>query len=132
MHVDPSFRASDQDRERVVAILREQMVAGRLSDAEFDERVDLAFAAKTWDDLRMLVRDLPVTVRFADERSAPSAPAHRARRIRPLRGPRLLPIAAVCFALILMGERLISLTPFVVFGAVIAITAFTLGWTRRF
>lgn len=131
MPVDRSFRASDDDRERVVAILREQMVAGRLAETEFDERVGAAFTARTWDDLRVLVRDLPVTLRFADERPAPLAPAHEARPARPLRAQRLLPIALLCVALILVGERLVALAPPIVFGAVIAVIVFGLGWTRR-
>lgn len=63
--MDPrSIRASDDDRERVVAALREQTAQGRLTLEEFEERMGAAYAAKTWDDLRPLTRDLPVEVSF--------------------------------------------------------------------
>ncbi len=71
---DLSFRASDEDRERLVEVLREQMVTGRLTSEELDERVGAAYAAKTWADLRRLVKDLPVTVQFADERTPVQPP----------------------------------------------------------
>jgi hypothetical protein len=56
---DGSIRASDNDRERVVAALREAFSEGRLSLDEFDERSSAAYAAKTWGDLRELTGDLP-------------------------------------------------------------------------
>lgn len=59
MTSDDGFRASDGDRENVVAILREAYVAGRLSLAEFDERTSAAFASRTWGELRALTSDLP-------------------------------------------------------------------------
>lgn len=53
------IRASDEERENVVAILREHTAQGRLTLDEFDERMNAAYDAKTWDDLRVLTRDLP-------------------------------------------------------------------------
>ena len=41
--------------------------SGRLTLAEFEERAGLAYAAKTWDDLRALVADLPVQVVFSGQ-----------------------------------------------------------------
>lgn len=61
---DRSIRASDDDRERVVAVLRDQTAQGRLTMDEFEERMDAAYAATTWDDLRTLTADLPVEVAF--------------------------------------------------------------------
>jgi hypothetical protein len=54
-----TIRASDADREVVVATLRDAYTAGRLTMEEFDERTTLAYAAKTWGDLRRLTADLP-------------------------------------------------------------------------
>lgn len=57
---DHSIRASDQDREVVVATLRDAYTAGRLTLDEFDERTTAAYGSKTWGELRTLTEDLPV------------------------------------------------------------------------
>ena len=59
MSTDDAIRASDGDREAVVAILRDAYAAGRLTLAEFDERTTAAFAGRTWGQLRELTSDLP-------------------------------------------------------------------------
>jgi hypothetical protein len=59
MATDDPIRASDVDREAVVATLREAYTAGRLTLDEFDERMAAAYASKTWGDLRQLTIDLP-------------------------------------------------------------------------
>jgi hypothetical protein len=59
MATDDPIRASDSDREVVVAALREAYTAGRLTLDEFDERMTHAYASKTWGDLRTLTADLP-------------------------------------------------------------------------
>lgn len=53
------MRASDGDRDRVAALLREHHVAGRLTPAEFSERLDQAMAARTIGELDDLLEDLP-------------------------------------------------------------------------
>ena len=55
----PELRASDADRERVVAQLREAATEGRLDPAELEERVAGAYAARTYADLEPLTADLP-------------------------------------------------------------------------
>lgn len=60
MATDDPIRASDSDRETVVAALRDAYTAGRLTLDEFDERMTAAYAGKTWGDLRRLTADLPV------------------------------------------------------------------------
>jgi Domain of unknown function (DUF1707) len=59
MATDDPIRASDADREVVVATLREAYTAGRLDLDEFDERTTAAYESKTWGDLRRLTADLP-------------------------------------------------------------------------
>jgi hypothetical protein len=59
MASDDPIRASDADREVVVASLREAYTAGRLNLDEFDERTTAAYESKTWGDLRKLTADLP-------------------------------------------------------------------------
>jgi hypothetical protein len=53
------MRASDADRDRVAALLREHHAAGRLTAEEFHERLDKALAAKTLGELDDLMTDLP-------------------------------------------------------------------------
>lgn len=56
---DAKIRASDADRDRVAAALREHFAAGRLTTEEFTGRLGQAFAAKTQGDLDNLLADLP-------------------------------------------------------------------------
>src|SRR5262249_15421245 len=46
-----AFRASDDDRENVIRILRDGSVAGRLSNDTFLKRVDRALRARRVDEL---------------------------------------------------------------------------------
>jgi hypothetical protein len=56
-----AMRASDNDRERVVQALQEQVGEGRLTLSEFEQRSTDAYGtAKTVGDLRELTNDLPV------------------------------------------------------------------------
>ena len=57
---DPRLRASDADRDRATALLREHHAAGRLTAEEFGERIDAALNAKTLGELDDLLADLPV------------------------------------------------------------------------
>jgi Domain of unknown function (DUF1707) len=61
MASDPKIRASDADRDRTAAALREHLAAGRLTNEEFDERLDKTYAAKTLGELDDLMADLPRT-----------------------------------------------------------------------
>jgi hypothetical protein len=53
------LRASDADRDRAAALLREHHAEGRLTKEEFEERLDMAFAAKTLGDIDEFMADLP-------------------------------------------------------------------------
>jgi hypothetical protein len=53
------LRASDAERDVVASELGQHFQDGRLDQAEFDERVDAALAAKTRGDLDALLADLP-------------------------------------------------------------------------
>jgi DUF1707 SHOCT-like domain len=55
----PELRASDEDRDRVVDVLRLAAGAGRLSVAELDERLDAALTARTIGELSAVTADLP-------------------------------------------------------------------------
>lgn len=56
---DPNLRAADADRERVAEQLRKGHAEGRLEMSEFQERLERCYRAKTFGELKELVRDLP-------------------------------------------------------------------------
>ena len=56
---DANLRASDQQRDRAAAEIREHFAAGRLTDEELSDRVHAAYAARTEGELNALLADLP-------------------------------------------------------------------------
>jgi uncharacterized integral membrane protein len=66
----PHLRAADSDRAAVAEVLGKHMSAGRLTVAEYEERLAQAYAAKTYGELDELTADLP-----APARSSAPAPA---------------------------------------------------------
>ncbi len=56
---EPHLRAADADRAAVATQLGEQMSAGRLTVAEYDERLAHTYAARTYGELEALTADLP-------------------------------------------------------------------------
>ncbi|HEX6024525.1 MAG TPA: DUF1707 domain-containing protein [Solirubrobacter sp.] len=108
------LRASDAERERVVAFMREHALVGRLNDEELEERIGLAYAAVTVGDLERLIADLPRANRPAPRRIAP--PQHR---------PDFKPLLMVCGAVFLA----LVVGP-IVLGLAIGVLAlvFTLGF----
>jgi hypothetical protein len=72
---EPHLRAADADRAAVATQLGEQMSAGRLTVAEYDERLARAYAARTYGELEALTADLP---RPAARPPAPAPAAHGA------------------------------------------------------
>jgi hypothetical protein len=55
----PAVRASDAERDQVVALLQRHFADGRLTQAELEERAGAAYAAQTRDQLGALTTDLP-------------------------------------------------------------------------
>ncbi|MBA3489405.1 MAG: DUF1707 domain-containing protein [Longispora sp.] len=55
----PEQRVSDADREKAADQLRAALNEGRLGFTEYDERLQAAFAAKTFADLEEVTADLP-------------------------------------------------------------------------
>jgi len=84
MASDPKIRASDADRDRTAAALREHLAAGRLTTEEFDERLDKVYAAKTLGELDDLMADLPRT----DLEQPADVSLHQAGNSPPLPGQR--------------------------------------------
>ena len=96
----PPIRASDQERENVVAVLRDAFTDGRLTFDEFEERTAEAYAAKTWIQLGELTSDLPAHAGLNQRPQAsspqavpPALPSRRTRRDRPF--DRVLPVLFV-------------------------------------
>jgi hypothetical protein len=78
------IRASDADRERVAALLRDHAAAGRLEPAELEDRLERTYAARYGDDLRAVLAELP------------PEPAPRPRPQHPASGlPPFAPLAAI-------------------------------------
>ncbi len=53
------LRVADADRDRAAELLRQAAAEGRITFDELDERLSLAYAAKTFADLEALTSDLP-------------------------------------------------------------------------
>jgi hypothetical protein len=81
-----TLRAADSDRHQIAEQLKSALDEGRLSLAEYDDRVREAYAARTYADLLTLVSDLP-----KPGLSAAEVKAQRAAEIR--RATRKLPMA---------------------------------------
>lgn len=54
-----ALRVSHEDRDQVAEVLRVAAGDGRLTADELDERLEKALTARTYDDLAVLVTDLP-------------------------------------------------------------------------
>ena len=72
------LRAADADRLAVATALGEHMSAGRLTLAEYDDRVASAYAARTLGELAELTADLP-----AVGAAPPVAATARRPEVRP-------------------------------------------------
>ncbi|MFI0484103.1 DUF1707 domain-containing protein [Actinomadura sp. 9N215] len=59
MAPNPDLRASDADRDRTAASLREHCAEGRITMDELQERLDAVYAAKTLGQLQEVTSDLP-------------------------------------------------------------------------
>jgi hypothetical protein len=59
MPPNPEMRASDADRDRVAALLRENCAQGRITIEELEERLEAAYSARTIGQLQEVTSDLP-------------------------------------------------------------------------
>ncbi|WP_324605633.1 DUF1707 SHOCT-like domain-containing protein [Streptomyces sp. NRRL S-350] len=82
---EAELRVSDADRERVAELLRDAYAEGRLDADEHAERIEAAYAAKTFGDLVPLTRDLPARPLSFEKQppAAPTAPQPPARQESP-------------------------------------------------
>jgi hypothetical protein len=87
---DAHLRAADADRERTAERLRTANAEGRLDLAEFQQRLERCYEAKTFGELGELVSDLP-------RQDAPNG-QRGFGWLRPLRLIPLLPLLIVLIA----------------------------------
>jgi hypothetical protein len=101
-------RASDDDRERVLRVLRDHSADGRISRETFEGRVDRALRARSQAELSALVRDLPPAGRITRGITGlvGSLSAATARIGAAWRAPRLprLPLSANAGPRVLIGR----------------------------
>jgi len=83
------IRAADVDRQFVADRLKVAMDQGRLSLAEYDERLAQIYAAKTYGDLDAVLADLPAPT--PAERAQLVVPAGFDQVHMPRRGPAAYP-----------------------------------------
>jgi Domain of unknown function (DUF1707) len=69
---EPHLRAADTDRAAVADQLGEHMAAGRLTVAEYDERLARTYAARTYGELAEITADLPVPTTTQPASPAPA------------------------------------------------------------
>ncbi|TCC16667.1 DUF1707 SHOCT-like domain-containing protein [Kribbella speibonae] len=98
-------RIGDAERDRAVAVLSEHFVAGRLTQAEFEERSEVVTRARYADDLEPLFDDLPSSTELQ------AVPGRADLRRRPGPPPPFLMLA-----------------PFLMVGLVITSVALTAPW----
>jgi hypothetical protein len=73
------LRASHDDRDRVVEVLRVSAGDGRLTAEELDQRLELALTARTYGELAELVSDLPASGSVASAPATAPKPKEVAR-----------------------------------------------------
>jgi hypothetical protein len=88
-----NLRAADADRERIAERLRKSHAEGRLDIDEFQERLERCYGAKTFGELRELVKDLPREEADLRRPSGWFGPSHR----------HPAPVAPVLIALIVLA-----------------------------
>jgi hypothetical protein len=102
------LRAADSDRQKVADQLKAALDEGRLSLHEYDDRVRDAYAAKTYQELLVLLTDLPRPGLTASEVAA-------RRQAEARREARRLPTALLVLWTIWAALAVVNL---VVFGLV--------------
>lgn len=96
---DRKLRVADGDREAVADILRREHVAGRLNSQEFDDRLSVCLAAKTYAELDTLIADFPT--------EEPDASRRRRRTVASRRFPvpfPFIPLVPIAIAAIVISH----------------------------
>jgi len=123
---DQHMRVSDAERQEVADRLAEHFTAGRLDQAEFDERLGRAMSAKTRADLGGLFGDLPET----GVPPQPQAPGPRGIAPRR-RHPALGFVLAVVIILVAAHAVAQVAVPWLWLGFLVAAVLFVTRAVRR-
>jgi hypothetical protein len=103
--MNPAIRVSDAERDTVATELGQHFQDGRLDQAEFDERVTAAMAARTRRDLEGLLTDLPSAAGRSDSLAAGQA-AGTTLRGRARQWSRVLAVLPLILAAVVVGGML--------------------------
>ena len=103
----PQLRIGDAERDRAVAALGDHFAAGRLTNEEFEQRMEQAIKARFNDDLEPLFADLPRTVEpVAEQRSNRPSEAQLAWSVMMWLAPVFI-LCAVVAAVVLSAPWLV-------------------------
>jgi hypothetical protein len=95
------FRASQADREQVIAALKAAFIQGRLTKDEFDLRAGRALGSRTYAELAALTADLPAG-------PASGAPPRRPPRAQAQRPVSNVARAAICVVMAVAAPVVLS------------------------
>lgn len=98
MRPAPQMKASDADRDEVVAALSEHFQAGRLTTEELEDRTGRALSARTLGELDALTTDLP-----ADRQARSALEASPQRR-----GRAEFPVIAAVLAVLVVAALVVG------------------------
>jgi hypothetical protein len=87
---DEFLRASDGDREAAATLLREHLLAGRITMDEFEERLGAVYSAITLGDLGKLMDDLPIQTEQIDQDGPESRKERRRRKGSESKGKKAI------------------------------------------
>jgi hypothetical protein len=98
----PPMRASDAERDAVVAALGEHFQAGRLTSEELDDRMGKALAARTLPELAALTADLPSSGLSSSGLGVPPPTVLSRRPGSPLRQVIVPAVAVILLVLLVL------------------------------
>ena len=87
-----NVRIGDAERDDAAHALGEHFAVGRLDREEYDERMDVVLAARTWGDLAPVFRDLPSPTA---SQPRPVSPPARDSHVRGHFRPPFLPVVLI-------------------------------------
>ena len=120
--VRPDLRVSDAERAAVAERLSKHYADGRLDEAEFNERVEMAMKAKTQSDFSGLFGDLPDV----------EAPTAISRERRGHTHHFILLLIAVIVIAAVVGEAIMrSVFPWLVVGLIVFLWVRHSHWHHR-
>jgi Flp pilus assembly protein TadB len=124
-----TLRASDADREAIAERLRKATIEGRLVAEELEDRLEAAFAARTYGQLDAVVADLPLPRSSQRRRPAPRN-AGIAHWVLP--AVALFIVFPIVVALVVAAAVFVLTGAFAIWAVWLVACWFLLGHRRRF